>query len=148
MCFFSTRTLYSFEVVIDNFNDGLINFFDNLGEQIDILETNIVNIAKDIDNEISSNIKNNIKNNNKNHDHKESIELSEICIIDSDEDINDNSFTKTPDTSKKIQTNIVAKRDNELLQKTKQETTTSSKYDIFNFYFIEDDSWDIINDIV
>ncbi len=58
MCFFSTSALNSVETIIDNFNDGLIRFFDNLGEQIDVIESKILEVAKDIDTELNYHIKN------------------------------------------------------------------------------------------
>ena len=128
MCFFSTSAVYSLETIVDTFNDGLITFFDNLGDKIDILESKAVNIAKYIDNELSNSIKN--KNNVTLLPTTPTtpIELSEIRVVDSDEDIH------------------VVNYDSLIKIKELEEPSKIQSQDI-QPNFIEDESWDIINDV-
>jgi hypothetical protein len=199
MCFFSTSALYSLGDIVDNFNDGLIRFFDNLGDKIDIIESKVLEVAKDIDTELNYHIKNK-KNINKSH--QIPIELTDICVIDDDK----TSTKPTPfitinqtkifeqqhvvEEQEQVEEELeeeqeqveeeqrvveeqqhvveeervveeeleeqrvleeqqrVVEEEQQRVVEEEQEQAPTDPFTIFNYYFIEEESWDIINDVI
>ena len=159
MCFFSTNTLYSLENIVDTFNDGLISFFDNLGDKIYMIEDKVLEFSKEIDDEISNSIKN---KRIVNKSQQTPIELNYICIVESDADKPKPLPNQTiiPIPHKTILEEKVEDAEEDAVEDAAEEdavedaadeeaadsTKTSNQAILFNHYFIEEESWDIIND--